>query len=356
MNTGCGMERVRLGGSEVMVSAVSLGTMTFGNQTARDEAHRQLDMALDAGIGFLDTAEMYPVNPVRRETVGRSEEILGAWLALRGNRDRVQIATKATGPSDKVRPEGYDGSTIGDIINRSLRRLGTDCIDLYQLHWPVRGSYAFRQNWRYDPSKQDRQRTLDHMAGVIEALKQARQAGKIRAFGLSNESAWGTLRWIDTAERLGGPRVVSVQNEYSLLHRLYDTDMAEVAANENVTLLAYSPLAAGLLTGKYAEGEPDGSRAAVDRAAGGSGDLGGRRTPRAAAAVAAWHALAAELGLDPIHMAIAFTRQRPFACIPIIGATTCDQLDHLLRGLDLVLTPDALRRIDRLHRDHPLPY
>jgi len=351
------MQRLTLGSSGVSVSAVSLGTMTYGNQTGVADAHAQIDMALEAGITFLDTAEMYPVNPVTRETVGRSEEIIGSWLANHGGRDRVEIATKVTGPSDKVRHEGYDGKILRQTIDASLKRLHTDYIDLYQLHWPMRGSYAFRQNWRYDPRKQDRQRTLDHMADVLETISDSVKAGKIRAFGLSNESAWGTTRWIDTAERMGAPRVVSVQNEYSLLCRLYDTDMAEVAVNEDVTLLAYSPLAAGLLTGKYRGGvEPEGSRAAVDRAHGGPGDLGGRRTRRAPEIVMAYHALAHELGLDPIHMAIAFTRQRPFACIPIIGATDRGQLDHILKGIDLKLSDEALARIDRLHREEPMPY
>lgn len=352
------MQRLTLGSSGVSVSALSLGTMTFGNQTGMADAHGQMDMAAEAGITLLDTAEMYPVNPVQRETVGRSEEIIGSWLADRGGRDRIEIATKVTGQSDKVRSEGYDGRILRQTIDASLKRLHTDYIDLYQLHWPLRGSYAFRQNWRYDPRKQDhRQKTLDHMADVLEAVAEAVQAGKIRAFGLSNESAWGTTRWIDTAERMGAPRVVSVQNEYSLLCRLYDTDMAEVAVHEDVTLLAYSPLAAGLLTGKYQAGlEPEGSRAAVDRAHGGPGDLGGRRTARVPQAIAAYHGLARDLGLDPVHMAIAFARQRPFACIPILGATSRDQLDHLLTGIDLVLTDEALQRIDRLHRENPMPY
>lgn len=351
------MQRMTLGNSGVAVSAVSLGTMTFGNQTDLADAQMQMDMALDAGITLLDTAEMYPVNPVRRETVGRSEEFVGEWLTSRGHRDKVEIATKVTGPSGMVRAEGFDGATIRDTIDASLARLRTDRIDIYQLHWPVRGSYAFRQNWRYDPSKQDRQKTLDHMSDVIEAIAQAQRAGKIRAFGLSNESAWGTSRWIDAAERTGAPRPVTIQNEYSLLARLYDTDLAEVAVNEDVTLLAYSCLAAGLLTGKYADGTPpQGSRAAVDLASGGTGDLGGRRTKRAPDAVAAYHALARELGHDPIHMAIAFTRQRPFKVIPIIGATNRAQLAHLIQGLDLVLTPEALRQIDHLHKAHPLPF
>lgn len=351
------MQRMMLGSSDVAVSAVSLGTMTFGNQTDLADAQMQMDMALDAGISFLDTAEMYPVNPVRRETVGRSEEILGEWLASRGKRDDVQIATKVSGPSGMVRREGFDGAIIAQTVDASLKRLRTDHIDLYQLHWPVRGHYGFRQNWRYDPSRQDRQKTLDHMADVLGALAVAQAQGKIRAFGLSNETAWGMTRWIDTAERLGAPRVATIQNEYSLMARLYDTDLAEAAVNEDVTLLAYSTLAAGLLTGKYADGTPpQDSRAAVDLATGGTGDLGGRRTRRAADTVAAYHALAARLGHDPVHMAIAFTRQRPFKTIPIIGATSRDQLKHLIQGLDLVLTEDELREIDHVHKDHPLPY
>ena len=351
------MQSMTLGDSDVSVSTICLGTMTFGNQTSPDVAHRQMDRALDAGITFLDTAEMYPVNPVRRETVGRSEEIIGDWLAARGGREGLQIATKAAGPGDILRRQGYDGKILRQTIDDSLARLKTDYIDLYQLHWPVRGSYAFRQNWDYDPGQQDKARTLDHMADVLGAIAEAHKAGKIRAFGLSNESAWGTARWIDTAARLGAPRVVTIQNEYSLLNRLFDTDLAELAVNEDVTLLAYSPRAAGLLSGKYLRGaEPAGSRAAVDRSHGGKGNLGGRRTRRAEEAVAAWHKLAAELRIDPIHAAISFTRQRPFAIIPIIGATDLAQLDHILAGLDLRLSEDALQRIAQFHRDHPMPY
>lgn len=351
------MQRVKLGSSEVVVSAVSLGTMTYGNQTDLGDAHAQLDMAQDAGITLIDTAEMYPVNPVARETLGRSEEIIGAWLADRGGRDRIEIATKVTGPGGKIRPEGFDGRILRQCVDASLKRLHTDYIDLYQLHWPVRGSYAFRQNWRFDPRSQNRQQILDHMTDVLEAVSEVVKAGKIRAFGLSNESAWGTMRWIDTATRMGAPRVASVQNEYSLMCRLFDTDMAETALHEDVTLLAFSPLAAGLLTGKYPLGiEPAGSRAAVDRAHGGPGDLGGRRTRRAPEVVAAYHALARDQGLDPLHMAVAFTRQRPFAAIPILGATDRRQLEHLLNGIDLRLAEETLRRIDRLNRDMPMPY
>ena len=352
------MERVKLGGSDVEVSEICLGTMTFGNQTAEADCHAQIDRALDAGITFLDTAEMYPVNPVRRETIGRTEEIIGNWVAHSGRRDDVQIATKITGPSQMVRDgAAFDGAAVAAAIDASLRRLQTDRIDLFQLHWPVRGSYAFRQDWTYDPSGQDRAATLAHMEDVLTAMADARKAGKIRAVGLSNESAWGLTRWCDTADRIAAPRMAAIQNEYSLLYRAYDTDLAEVAVNEDVTLLAYSPLAAGLLTGKYAGGAmPEGSRAAVDKTTGGLGNLGGRKTARGLAATSAWHDLAATAGWDPVHLAIGWTLTRPFKVVPIIGATTMDQMDHLLAGLDR--RPDAALRkaIDRLHRDHARPY
>lgn len=351
------MNLTTLGSSDLKVSQICLGTMTFGNQTPPEDAFAQMDRALSVGISFLDCAEMYPVNPTRAETVGRSEEILGEWLAARGNRDQVQIATKVTGPSPIVRPEGFSGDIIRRTIEDSLRRLQTDVIDLYQLHWPVRGSYAFRQHWNYDPSAQNREETLAHMRDVLTALQEAVSAGKIRAFGLSNESAWGTTRWIDTAMQMGGPRVVSIQNEYSLLSRPFDTDLAEVAVNENVTLLSFSPLAAGLLSGKYLNGAlPAGSRAAVDIEHGGEGHLGNRRTAQAERAVAAYKALADDAGLDLIQMAIAWQYSRPFAVIPIIGATNLAQLDHMIAGMDLRLSTDILGRIEQIRRDHPMPF
>lgn len=351
------MKTVALGNSGVMVSEICLGTMTYGNQTDLADASAQMDRAVAAGITFLDCAEMYPVNPVRRETAGRSEEFIGAWLAKRGKRDDLQIATKISGPGPRLRDEGFTGQNIPGAIEDSLRRLKTDVIDLYQLHWPQRGSYAFRQNWGFDPSGQDKAATLAHMEEVIGALQTAVEAGKIRAFGLSNESAWGTVRWIDVAERVGGPRVVAIQNEYSLMNRHYDLDLAEAAVNEDVTLLAYSALAAGFLSGKYAGGaRPEGSRAAVDLVHGGAGDLGGRITPQSERAAEAYVALAGELGLDPVHLAIAFTRQRPFACIPIIGATDLGQLDHLIAGLDLRLSSEQLAAIETVRREHPMPF
>ena len=352
------MQHLTLGRTDIRVPDLCLGTMTFGTQTPEDDAFRQMDMALDAGIDFFDTAEMYPVNPVRAETVGDCERLIGRWLAARGTRDRVVLATKAGGDSAAIRGgEGYSGANIEALVDASLQRLGTDSIDLYQLHWPMRGSYHFRQNWTFDPSGQDREATLDHMAGVLEGLARARAAGKIRAFGLSNESCWGTIRWIDVADRVGGPRVASVQNEYSLLCRLYDTDMAEMAVNEDVTLLSFSPLAAGLLTGKYQDGgAPPGSRRAVAMEVSGSGAMGGRWTPRVLPAVAAYLDVARKHELDPVHMALAWQRTRPFPVSAIFGATTSDQLAHILAGKDLALAPEVVADIDAAHRAHPMPY
>ena len=347
------MNRLELGRTGIAVSDWCLGTMTFGSQTPQHDAFAQMDMALEAGIDFFDTAEMYPVNPVRPETVGTCEEMIGRWFAASGKRDRVVLATKAGGDSRMIRDgEGYGPDNIEMLIDDSLRRLGTDWIDLYQLHWPMRGSYMFRQNWTFDPSGQDRERTMDHMAGVLEGLERARKAGKIRAFGMSNESAWGCTRWIDLAEQLGAPRMASVQNEYSLLCRLYDTDMAEMAVNEDVTLLSFSPLGAGLLTGKY-QGDvtPAGSRRD-----GGNASLGGRMTPRVLPAVQAYLDVAAKHGLDPVHMAMAWQRTRPFAVSAIFGATDAGQLAHILAGRDLVLTADVIAAIDAAHKANPMPY
>lgn len=347
------MKMIPLGRSDIRVSDWCLGTMTYGNQTSQDDAHRQIDMALDAGINFLDTAEMYPVNPVSAETAGNSERVIGEWLAKTGRRDDVVIATKVSGDNAGwVRDgAGYDGKVIPEAIDYSLKKLKTDVIDLYQMHWPMRGSYMFRQNWTYDPSGQDRQQTLDHMSEVLEALGNAVKAGKIRAIGMSNESAWGMTKWCDLAEAHGWPRMASVQNEYSLMCRLYDTDMAEMAVNEDITLLSFSPLACGMLTGKYQGGAvPAGSRMSLN------GGMGGRMTPRTLPVVQVYLDIAARHGLDPVHMAMAWQRSRPFPISAIFGATDSDQLAHLLAGDGLVLSDAVLAEINDAHRANPMPY
>ena len=347
------MRTLTLGRTDISVSDWCLGTMTFGNQTPQDDAHRQIDMGLAAGINFLDTAEMYPVNPVSKETVGRSEEVIGNWIKASGRRDEIVVATKVSGDNPGwVRDgRGYDGAVIREAVDTSLKRLQTDFIDLYQLHWPMRGSYMFRQNWTYDPSVQNRAETMDHMMDVLTALDDMVKAGKIRAIGMSNESAWGMTQWTRLAEENNLPRMASVQNEYSLLCRLYDTDMAEMAVNEDVTLLSFSPLACGVLTGKYQGGVvPDGSRMSIGP------ELGGRMTPRTLPVTQHYIDLAAKHGIDPAHMAMAWQRTRPFPISAIFGATTSDQLAHLLAGDSVVLSNDLVAEINAIHRANPMPY
>jgi aryl-alcohol dehydrogenase-like predicted oxidoreductase len=241
--------------------------------------------------------------------------------------------------------------TIPETVEGSLRRLQTDYIDLYQFHWPNRGSYMFRQNWTYDPSGLDRAAVIADMEDCLGALQREVDKGNIRHFGLSNESAWGTAQWLRLAEERGWPRVATMQNEYSLLCRLYDTDMAELGVAEDVGLIAFSPLAAGLLTGKYQGGQvPEGSRMSLNP------EMGGRKTNRVFDAVDAYLAIAKRHGLDPVQMALAWCRTRPFMCSAIFGATTMDQLDRALGSVDVELDDAVLDEIDAAHRAHPMPY
>ena len=343
-----------LGRSDVMVSELCLGTMTYGTQTPQDDAHAQIDRALDAGINFIDTAEMYPVNPLSAETQGRSEEIIGNWIAKNPARRReVVVATKHSGDGIAYIRDGagISSATIPEAIEGSLKRLQTDVIDLYQFHWPNRGSYMFRKNWTYDPSTQNRAETVAHMQDTMGALIREVERGTIRHFGLSNESAWGTTMWCKIADDMGGPRPVTIQNEYSLLCRMYDTDLAEVSANEDVGLFAFSPLATGLLSGKYQGGAvPQGSRMSLVPA------LGGLNTSRVFNAVQAYIDVAHQFELDPIHMALAWCGTRPFMTSAIFGATTLAQLEHALGAVDVVLSPECLEALTQAHRAHPMPY
>jgi aryl-alcohol dehydrogenase-like predicted oxidoreductase len=346
------MQTLTLGRTGLTVSALCLGTMTWGSQTAEAEAHLQADMARDHGLTFWDTAEMYPTNPVRAETVGDTEAIIGRWLAARGGRDRLQIATKVTGKGGIVRPgQPVTGTSLRAALEGSLRRLGTDYVDLYQLHWPNRGSYHFRQMWAYVPTGIDKAAETAAMTDILTTLQALIAEGKIRAIGLSNETVWGAARWLHLADTLGLPRMGTVQNEYSLLCRQFDTDWAELSLAEDLPLLAFSPLAVGLLTGKYAgDVTPEGSRRSH------TPDLGGRIRPSVFPAVAAYLGIAARHGLDPSQMAIAFCRTRPFATIPIIGATTTDQLRLALGAADLTLQGAVLAEIAETHRAYPAPY
>lgn len=349
------MKRNPLGRTDIMVSEYCLGTMTFGTQTDESDAHRQIDMALAADINFLDTAEMYPVNPVRAETIGDSEAIIGRWNQKTGRRAEYILATKHSGEGLKAVRNGAPISkdSIAATIEGSLRRLQTDYIDLYQFHWPNRGSYMFRKNWAFEPwnSGQSLRDVEGDLETCLEALQEQVDKGNIRAFGLSNESAWGTAKWLQLAEKRGLPRVASIQNEYSLLCRLYDTDLAELSIYEDVGLLSYSPLATGLLTGKYQNGAvPEKSRMSI------GATLGGRVTDRVFDAVDAYLQIAKRHDLDPVHMALAWCKTRPFMASIIFGATTEAQLQHILEGRDLTLSDAVCAEIDQVHRAHPMPY
>ena len=342
-----------LGRTGMEVSELCLGSMTWGSQNSADEAHEQIDRALDAGINFIDTAEMYPVNPVKAETIGRTERIIGLWIEDRLQRDRLILATKHSGEGLKYVREGAPISpeTIPEAVEGSLRRLKTDHIDLYQFHWPNRGSYMFRKNWDYAPAGMKRADILQNMDDCLGALQIEVDKGHIRAFGLSNESSWGTTQWLSASERTGGLRVASVQNEYSLLCRLYDTDMCEMSAYEDVGLLAFSPLAAGFLTGKYQDGDvPPGSRMSLNP------EMGGRKTARVFDAVEAYLSVAQSHGLDPTQMALAWCLTRPFMTSVIFGATTMEQLEVAIGAADTKLDDDVLNEISRVHRAHPMPY
>ncbi len=347
------MQTRPIGRTGLKTGIFSLGTMTFGTQTPEADAHRQLDMAVEAGINLIDTAELYPVNPIAAETCGDSEAMVGNWLAASGKRANVLIATKVAGSGAKAIRDGAPISpeTITQAVEASLKRLQTDVIDLYQLHWPNRGSYHFRQNWTFDASAQDTAAALAHMEAVLETLGALVDAGKIRHIGLSNESAWGTAQFLRIAEAAGLPRVATIQNEYSLLCRHYDLDLAELSHHEDVGLLAFSPLAAGILTGKYSGNTiPQGSRRSLNLG------LGGRAVNTRSLDVAdEYVALARKHGLDPVHMALAFCTSRPFMAASIVGATTSGQLEHLLKGADLVLSDEVLEGIQAIYSRTPMP-
>jgi aryl-alcohol dehydrogenase-like predicted oxidoreductase len=334
------MKHRPLGRTGLSVPEICLGSMTWGSQNSESEAHAQIDYALDHGVNFIDAAEMYPTTPISPETQGRTEALIGTWLAKRKTRDDVMIATKVAGPGlphiDGGAP--ISAKRIAVAVDRSLKRLQTDYIDLYQLHWPNRGHYHFRRYWGYTPSEQ------------AKALGDAVTAGKVRHIGLSNETAWGATRYLSHAEKTGLPRVVTIQNEYSVLHRLYDSDLAELSHHEDVGLLAYSVLAMGLLSGKYQGGAvPSGSRKVMQPT------LGGRVTEHLDSPLAAYLALAKKHGLDPAKMAIAFCLTRPFMTSVIIGATSMDQLKTNIGAAAITLAPEVLAEINAIHRAYPIP-
>jgi aryl-alcohol dehydrogenase-like predicted oxidoreductase len=346
------MKRNKLGRSDIEVSALCLGSMTWGTQNTQAEGFAQIDYALEHGINFIDTAEMYPVNPSGAETQGRTEEIIGHWFKQSGKRRDVVLATKATGSG---MPHIHGGADLSPAklklsLESSLKRLQTDYIDLYQLHWPNRSSYHFRKCWGFDATVQPRTQTIDHFREILFALHKHVEAGKIRTIGLSNETCWGVGRFLEIAKDNRLPRVVSVQNEYSLLCRLYDLDMAEMSYHEDVGLLSFSPLAAGLLGGQYVDGKvPQGSRMSINPG------LNGRFNEHSAKALEQYVAIAKKHDLHPAQMALAFCISRPFMTSTIFGATSMEQLKVDVGAAELTLTDEVLADIESVHRQYPMP-
>jgi aryl-alcohol dehydrogenase-like predicted oxidoreductase len=344
------MKFKKLGRTGLDVSLICLGTMTWGQQNTEAEGHQQMDYALDRGVTFWDTAELYSIPP-RAETSGSTERIIGSWFAARGKRDKVILASKVVGRTDmnwfRNGPGRLTRAHITEAVEGSLKRLRTDYIDLYQLHWPDRP-----MQWGSNPTAYEHQTAADEVPihETLAVLGDLVKAGKIRHIGLSNESAWGTMTFLKESEMRGLPRVASVQNAYNLLNRTNETALAEIFLRENVGLLAYSPLGQGFLTGKYLDGaRPAGARETLF-------SRGQRyQKPGAEAAIRAYVALAREFGLDPAQMALAFVNTRAFMAANIIGATTLDQLKTNIDSVDVVITPELEQRINAIHQVHMNP-
>jgi len=345
------MQKRALGGSGIEVTDICLGTMTWGEQNSEADAHAQIDWALAHGINFIDTAEMYPVPP-GRETQGRTERYIGSWLARhRARRGEFVLASKIAGPGrrDWIRngETHVSARTIPWAIDDSLQRLQTDYLDLYQIHWPERNVPLFG-TWQFDVAKE---KEATPILEQIEALAAAVRAGKIRAYGLSNETAYGLCEFSRLAAQHGLPRPVSVQNGYNLVSRTFDGDLAEASFRLDIPLLAYSPLAMGLLAGKYRGGaQPPEARLAKFP------NFGERyKRPRCIAAAEAYCEVAAAHGLSPAALALAFVRGRPFVASTIIGATSLAQLDELAASFELTLSPAVLADVEQVHERYTSP-
>lgn len=343
----------KLGNTDIEISSICLGTMTWGCQNTEEEGHEQMDYAISEGINFFDTAEIYAAPP-SPETYGRAEEIIGSWFASRKNREKIILASKVVGAGIPwIRGGNYkiDRKNILEAVEGSLRRLQTDYIDLYQLHWANRDDYQFDAHWE-TPQKSSLEETEDNFIEVLETLDGLVKAGKIRHVGLSNETAWGTMKYLHLAEKHGLSRMVSIQNEYSLLCRLFDWDLAEVSRYENVGLLAWSPLATGMISGKYMNGKrPEGSRWSVP----GRHELF-RDTQNAHTAVSEYIKIAEKHDLDVCQMAIAFILTRPFVTSAIIGATNMKQLKNNIQSVNLELSEEVMNDIQSVRIKNPVPY
>lgn len=344
------MEYRQLGRTPLKVSLICLGTMTFGGQNTEAEAFEQLDYATSQGVNFIDTAEMYPI-PIEAGTQGRTEEYLGKWMKQRANRNQLILGTKITGPSLRLGhvrggKTRFNQMQIHEAVEGSLRRLQTDYIDLYQIHWPERSTNNFGKLGYEHTEETD----LTDFETTLRALDKLVREGKVRHLGVSNETPWGLMKYLQISDKYGLSRIASIQNPYSLLNRTFEIGLAEFTFREDLSLLAYSPLGFGVLSGKYLNfNQPERSRRTLfkryDRYS----------TPEGVIATVSYIQLAKFSGIDPAQMAIAYVNSRSFISSTIIGATTMQQLKSNIASVDLKLTGDVLGMIEAIHKQHPNP-
>ena len=344
------MKYTKLPNTDIKVSKICLGTMTWGNQNTQKEAFAQMDYALEKGVNFFDTAELYPV-PATPETYADTERIIGNWFQKTKNREKIVLASKIVGSGDytaHIRKDGFSKRAIKEAVEGSLKRLQTNYLDLYQLHWPSRGVNCF--GVRDYPYKMATKEAENHLE-ILETLNEYVKAGTIRKIGLSNETPWGTLQYLQTAKEHNLPRPVTIQNSYSLIHRAYEYGMSEVSLRENIGLLAYSPLAQGVLSGKYLNGQsPEGSR----------GNLFPRFITRymgdgSLEAVKKYKAIAEKHGITLTEMSLAFINQLPFVTSNIIGATKMEQLKENIESINIHLSDEIIAKINTVHQSIPNP-
>lgn len=343
------MKYTTLPRTNIKVSKICLGTMTWGNQNTEAEGHAQMDMAIDKGVNFFDTAELYPV-PATAETYAETERIIGNWLKKTGNRNKIVLATKIAGPGDytaHIRTNGFSKEALIDAVNKSLKRLQSDYIDLYQLHWPERNTNTFGvRDYKHDADD----KWSDNFNEVLHTLDGIVKSGKIRHVGISNEKAWGTMRYLEESKANNLPPMITIQNAYSLLNRVFEGDMAEIAIREEIGLLAYSPMAFGVLSGKYITGKAsDNARLKLfPRFARYSSEQSTKATH-------AYLKIAETYNMSLAQMSLAFVNQQPFITSNIIGATSLAQLEENISSVNIELNNEVLNAINEVHNLIPNP-
>ncbi|MFC4723118.1 aldo/keto reductase [Geojedonia litorea] len=343
------MKYTTLPHSNIKVSKICLGTMTWGNQNTQNEGFDQMDYALDQGVNFFDTAELYPV-PAEQKTYAETERIIGNWFQKTGNRDKIVLASKIAGTGSytaHIRTNGFSPEAIKDAVEQSLKRLKTDYIDLYQLHWPERKTNTFgARDYKHNPNDD----WEDNFKEILHTFDGIIREGKIRKVGISNEKAWGTMRYLEESKRHSLPRMITIQNAYSLLNRVYEGDMAEISMREQIGLLAYSPMAFGVLSGKYIKGKAE-ERARLNLFP----RFSRYSSAQCTEATKRYLKIAEDHNMTLAQMSLAFVTQEPFVTSNIIGATRLDQLKENIDSIHLTLSDEVLKAIDLVHAEIPNP-